>query len=270
MSKVLKDFFSVINTKSLIVIVAACASTYICRELGFHFNVPTDLISIAIVFPIVFSIHAAYNRREKALEHYANFKGSALSIRYAHMHWINENQKENRENKKLDPNEHINRIDNIITELFKNIYDYLHSQKPKSATYDKIISLIGDISLSNEKLRPFVLDPENVMGHRNLRLMAVELENIINIKNYRTPNSLRAYTKVFLNIFPIIFGPFFAHVAIEKGLEFGLVLAVIYSLVLTILDNIQEDLEDPFDGVGSDDIKLNFPSMLAPSNVENK
>jgi len=270
MSKVLKDFFSVINTKSLIVIVAACASTYICRELGFHFNVPTDLISIAIVFPIVFSIHAAYNRREKALEHYANFKGSALSIRYAHMHWINENQKENRENKKLDPNEHINRIDNIISELFKNIYDYLHSQKPKSETYDKIISLIGDISLSNEKLRPFVLDPENVMGHRNLRLMAVELENIINIKNYRTPNSLRAYTKVFLNIFPIIFGPFFAHVAIEKGLEFGLVLAVIYSLVLTILDNIQEDLEDPFDGVGSDDIKLNFPSMLAPSNVENK
>ena len=256
MSKVLKDFFSVINTKSLIVIVAACASTYICRELGFHFNVPTDLISIAIVFPIVFSIHAAYNRREKALEHYANFKGSALSIRYAH--------------KKLDPDEHINRIDNIISELFKNIYDYLHSQKPKSETYDKIISLIGDISLSNEKLRPFVLDPENVMGHRNLRLMAVELENIINIKNYRTPNSLRAYTKVFLNIFPIIFGPFFAHVAIEKGLEFGLVLAVIYSLVLTILDNIQEDLEDPFDGVGSDDIKLNFPSMLAPSNVENK
>ena len=183
MSKVLKDFFSVINIKSLIVIVAACASTYICRELGFHFNVPTDLISIAIVFPIVFSIHAAYNRREKALEHYANFKGSALSIRYAHMHWINENQKENREKKKLDPNEHINRIDNIIAELFKNIYDYLHSQKPKSETYDKIINLIGDISLSNEKLRPFVLDPENVMGHRNLRLMAVELENIINIKN---------------------------------------------------------------------------------------
>ena len=193
-----------------------------------------------------------------------------LCDKFENINWINENQKENRDNKKLDPDEHINRIDNIIAELFKNIYDYLHSQKPKSETYDKIISLIGDISLSNEKLRPFVLDPENVMGHRNLRLMAVELENIINIKNYRTPNSLRAYTKVFLNIFPIIFGPFFAHVAIEKGLEFGLVLAVIYRLVLTILDNIQEDLEDPFDGVGSDDIKLNFPSMLAPSNVENK
>ena len=70
-------------------------------------------------------------------------------------------------------------------------------------------------------------------------------------------------------IFPVIFGPFFAHVAIEKGLEFGLVLAIIYSLVLTILDNIQEDLEDPFDGVGSDDIRLNFPTMLNPNMVED-
>ena len=46
-------------------------------------------------------------------------------------------------------------------------------------------------------------------------------------------------------------------------------LAVIYSLVLTILDNIQEYLEDPFDGVGSDDIRLNFPTMLNPNMVED-
>ena len=46
-------------------------------------------------------------------------------------------------------------------------------------------------------------------------------------------------------------------------------LAIIYSLVLTILDNIQEDLEDPFDGVGSDDIRLNFPTMLNPSLGED-
>ena len=49
---------------------------------------------------------------------------------------------------------------------------------------------------------------------------------------------------------------------------FGIAIAIIYSLVLTILDNIQEDLEDPFDGVGSDDIRLNFPTMLGPSTIE--
>ena len=36
-----------------------------------------------------------------------------------------------------------------------------------------------------------------------------------------------------------------------------------------ILDNIQEDLEDPFDGIGTDDIKLNFPTMLGPSTVQD-
>jgi len=270
MNNVLKDFFSVINLKSVVVIVASCTTTYVCWYKNFVYEVPTELIGIAIVFPIVFSIHAAYNRREKALEHYSIFKGSALSIRYAHLHWIDESQKENRQGKKLNAEEHMNRIDSIYKELFKSIYDYLHSKTPKSETYDHIIKLLGDISLSNEKLRPFVLDPENVMSHRNLRLMAVELENIINIKNYRTPNSLRAYTKVFLNIFPIIFGPFFAHIADDSdSIVFGLVSASVYSLVLTILDNIQEDLEDPFDGIGSDDIRLNFPSMLEPNTIED-
>ena len=98
-----------------------------------------------------------------------------------------------------------------------------------------------------------------------LRNMIVEFENIINIKNYRTPNSLHAYTKVFLNFFPIIFGPFFAHIAIKYNLIFGLILAVLYGIVLTSLDNIQEDLEDPFDGIGTDDISLDFPAMLEPS-----
>ena len=268
MNNVIRDFFSVINIKTLIVIVAACLTTVICVELGFHFNVPTDLISIAIVFPIVFSLNAAYSRREKALEHYSVFKGSALSVRFAHMHWIDENSKENRKGKKINGDEHVNRIDKIYKELFSNLYDYLHSAKPNPKTYDNIIKLLTDVSLSNEKIRPFLIDTENSRLQNNLRFMAIGLEKIINIKNYRTPNSLRAYTKVFLNVFPIIFGPFFAHIAINKGMEFGIAIAIIYSLVLTILDNIQEDLEDPFDGIGSDDIRLNFPSMLGPSTID--
>ena len=54
MNTIIKDFFSVINVKTLIVIAAACTTTYICTELQFYYNVPTDLIGIAIVFPIVF------------------------------------------------------------------------------------------------------------------------------------------------------------------------------------------------------------------------
>jgi predicted membrane chloride channel (bestrophin family) len=36
----------------------------------------------------------------------------------------------------------------------------------------------------------------------------------------------------------------------------GYIVAALYSLVLVTLDNIQEDLEDPFDEVGTDNIRL--------------
>ena len=155
MNNVIRDFFSVINIKTLIVIVAACLTTVICVELGFHFNVPTDLISIAIVFPIVFSINAAYSRREKALEHYSVFKGSALSVRFAHMHWIDENSKENRKGKKINGDEHVNRIDKIYKELFSNLYDYLHSAKPNPKTYDNIINYLQMCHCQMKKLDHF-------------------------------------------------------------------------------------------------------------------
>ena len=175
MNSVIKDFFSVINVKTLIVLAAACAATFICTELDFYYNVPTDLIGIAIVFPIVFSINAAYSRREKALEHYSVFKGSALSIRYAHMHWIDENSKENRRGLKINGDEHVNRIDTIYKDLFNNLYEYLHAAKPNPQTYDRIIELLGEVSLSNEKIRPFLIDTENSRLQNNLRFMAIGL-----------------------------------------------------------------------------------------------
>ena len=106
-----------------------------------------------------------------------------------------------------------------MTFVKKNLSKYLKSKKQKTDTYNYIIRLFKDISISHEKLRKVgVSPPELSKINDHLRNMIVEFENIINIKNYRTPNSLRTYTKVFLNFFPIIFGPFFAHIAIKYNL----------------------------------------------------
>ena len=86
--------------------------------------------------------------------------------------------------------------------------------------------------------------------------MIIEFEKMRNILQYRTPVSLQAYSQVFLNIFPILFGPYFAKLCNDSYLAVGYGVAVIYSVVLVSLDNIQEDLENPFDGVGDDDVNL--------------
>ena len=254
----MKHFLDVINRKSIVVVIVSCFFTYACIVLEITFDIPTDLIGIAIVFPIVFSINAAYVRREKALSHFSEIKGSALGIRMAHLHWVNN-----------DTSPHLEKLDNLYSNFFEKMATYLKSQAPGKELYNEIILLFRDISLCHEGLREAGLSAnETSRVNQYLRKMIVEFENIINIKNYRTPNSLRAYSKVFLNAFPIIFAPFFAFVSANNSPLFGFSMAIMYGLVLTSLDNIQDDLEDPFDGIGSDDISLEFPEMLAPELIQ--
>lgn len=83
-------------------------------------------------------------------------------------------------------------------------------------------------------------------------------ERMRNIYTYRTPLALRAYTQVFLNIFPVLFGPYFAFLSTQYFYASGFLVAILYCVVLTSLDNIQDELENPYDGIGNDDINLNI------------
>ena len=65
----------------------------------------------------------------------------------------------------------------------------------------------------------------------------------------------------------LIFGPFFAHIAISKGMGFGIAIAIIYSLVLTILDNIQEDLEDPFEQILTPQLRFGTEQFFSLSKA---
>ena len=61
-----------------------------------------------------------------------------------------------------------------------------------------------------------------------------------------------------MNLFPLVFGPYFANIAYPEHASAGYIVALIYSLVLVSLDNIQDHLENPFDGVGADDLRLDI------------
>ena len=93
-------------------------------------------------------------------------------------------------------------------------------------------------------------------ANQYLRSIIMDFERMRNIALYRTPNSLRAYSWIFLNTFPILFAPYFAFLSNEYGYATGYLVAAFYGLILVSLDNIQEDLENPYDQVGVDDLRL--------------
>ena len=74
MQKLITSVFLIINTKTLVITFLAIASTLICRLMDFTADFPLTLVISAVVFPIVFSINAAYTSRETALANYGSLK----------------------------------------------------------------------------------------------------------------------------------------------------------------------------------------------------
>ena len=86
------NFFRIINHRTLIVIAMAVSATAFCRKQGITTELPTTLIGIAVVFPIVFSINSAYRRREEALKYLASIKGHVIALAFAARDWTPEDK----------------------------------------------------------------------------------------------------------------------------------------------------------------------------------
>ncbi len=247
--KVIKNFLIVMDWQTLIVTLLAVGSTYVCLRLDLVADIPTGLIGLAVVFPIVFSINAAYKRREEALRYFSEIKGFAVALYYAHRDWLS-----------ATGPEHGERVKGVIEELLEAIRQDLGEKGRSRETHAKAFAAFSKLSRSHEELRKSNLGVSEVSrANRYLSKMMVSFERMRNIAHYRTPLTLRAYSHVFLNLFPVAFGPYFAFLCTESKTFpwVGYMIAVLYSLVLVSLDNLQEHLEDPYDEFGADDVKLN-------------
>ncbi len=249
--KTIKDFLTVIDSQTIIVSLLAVASTYLCLRYGLMADIPTGLIGLAVVFPIVFSINTAYKRREEALRYFADLKAHSVSLYFAHRDWAPGGGEAT--------SEHGERMRGLIEELLSTLRRYLTKDGRTTKHLNEVFEVFSRLSASHEALRAAKV-PANEISRANQYLSKIfaDFERMRNIATYRTPVSLRAYSVVFLNVFPIAFGPYFATLCTENESfpMVGYVVAVLYSLVLVSLDNIQEHLEDPFDEVGTDDIHL--------------
>ncbi len=150
-----------------------------------------------------------------------------------------------------------------------SIKDDLSEGGRSQESFGKVIGEFSKFSGSLEGLREAkVATSEISRANQYVSKMMIDFERMRNIATYRTPVTLRAYSRVFLNLFPIAFGPYFASLNCEAFPIVGYFVAVLYSLVLVTLDNLQEDLEDPFDKLGADDIRLDVVAEYRPVIAE--
>lgn len=249
-------FIKIFDWHVLLVAALACAATYLCAQRGISADLPTSLIAVAIVFPIVFSINAAYTRREEALRYLGLVRANIASIYFAHRDWLS-----GTEGGKAD---HGARAAALGRDIYAGICAALAAEN--DARPDARLAVrsgFSELSKSIELLRSEGLSATEVSRVNNyLNLAMTEFERLRAISDYRTPGSLRAYSKVYLNIFPMLYAPLYVSIGDAAGAVFGYSVAIAFAFVLVGLDNIQDALENPFDGIGLDDVNLDAEDDL--------
>lgn len=246
--KLVRSFTYIINYKTLIVTALAVVSTYLCYEYQLIAKFPDMLVGVAIVFPVVFSIGSAYNRRETALQKLSDFKGHAVAIYYASKDWSGTSGSDLH----LKIRDHIHGMLSLMREMFKAT-EQDHWQEHEKDMYRKF-SELSQLTLQLRTLG--VQSGEISRVSQYVSKMIIAFDNLKIFYAYRTPITLRAYSKVFLYIFPIIYGPYFASTFHDYSANLEYVMPVLYSFILVSLDNIQDHLENPFDEIGEDDIVI--------------
>lgn len=242
----LRQFFRIFDFQVLLISVLAVIATHYCIAYSIHSDLPSSLVAVAIVFPIVFSIGAAYERREEALQSLGSLRAGIAAIYFAHRDWVKNSAS------------HADRGRELGLRLYAGIRDALMAKpKERSVKSLAVYEVFSAYSQSHEALREAGLGSTELSRINNfLWNMMSDFEQVRMIADYRTPGSLRAFSKIYLNLFPILYAPFYADIAGKGGDVFGYGVAIAYACVLVGLNNIQDRLENPFDGVGDDDVRF--------------
>jgi predicted membrane chloride channel (bestrophin family) len=249
MKKMFNSLLLIINFKTLIISILSIVATYFCDYFKFIGDLPITLIGTAIIFPVVFSINSAYKRREDVIVYYASFKSNLLSIFLASKNWVDKN-----------PEAYITHSRHILLELMDILVDFfIHAGGGNNKQWERrIYQKFDELSVFIQTFRQGGVTPSELSRLDQYLTRAMnDFEKMKKILYYRTPNSLRTYSMFFIYTFPILYAPYFAH-HLSDGNEtiIGYVSAVLYSFVFVSLINIQEQLENPFDQFGEDDIKF--------------
>jgi len=242
----MSSYLVILNRKTVYALLISLIVLFLSYKFSITYNIDLTLISIAIIFPLVFTIRGAFRRREKALEHLSLFRGSLKTV---------ENIVKG---SKLEEKDIKTTID-LISKCSHGLIDYLSDVVSTTKSHDKNI----------EELYSFLLSKRDIIGGGTLQKVSRFLkdtydsaDNLVGIHTHRTPISLKAYCLIFVYIFPLIYTPTIINkIGIENPPYLTYFIVVLSQFILISLYNIQDQMEYPFDKEGIDDIDLDLYNL---------
>ncbi len=238
-------YLSILNLRTALALGVSLIVSYITLNYNFQYNYDLALISIAIVFPLVFTIRSAFRRREKALEYLSRFKAGLITVRDSFL-----------DNKKIDEANKSELIA-IISTISTTMIGYLGKINTREQLGEELDKVFQFIQLNKEAIGSGTA----LKIFRFMKDVHYSVENIAAVNHHRTPIALRAYCLIFIYVYPLIYTPALYH-RLHDGISLNeswivYLLSAISTFILISLYNVQDQMENPFDQHGLDDIRLN-------------
>lgn len=252
-TNLLRSFFENFNLMVILQMALAGLVTYACKSLNIVYDVHVSLFISPIVFPLAFSINTDFQRREKVLEDLALFKSSAMMWLFCMRDW--------RVACCFD-DAYMKAVGNKIKGLLFHLREYLLTEKIDRRKFIArvIYEDLSDANQFNEKVRGSDLNANSPLVSRIvhfLNMMCLAYERLRVIREYRSPRSIRSFTKVLIFVLPLLLSPYYVFLGNKENNNWSpYYISVMVAFVFGALQGVQDKLDDPFDGMSEDDIKL--------------
>ena len=245
--------FSAINYRMVLIVIETLVVYFLYDKFNFNLQIDFTILSIAIVFPLVFSITSAYQKRQDALSEFNSFRNKLIELSNL-FHAVDGINKKDYSSffKTL-----LGLQDNLIKVLSDNKSNNMDAIRSKRK--EIFYTLTQYKKLYNEREKDSIIRVKNELFE--------SVEKLNTLKIHSTPISLRVYCLVFIYLSPLVYNSnILASFVNNNFLELivSLFFSVIIGFILMALYNIQEYIEDPFDQQGLDDLK--FDKMLVGEN----
>ena len=255
----LRAILSVFNTRLFIILIETIVVFYLYDLYSINIKVDYTIMSIAIIFPLVFSITSAYQRRQDAITLYLEFRNKIIDL--TNIFYAVESVKV----------KNYNELFNSLQEVQELLIQYL-TQDESEKIFDAIREKRKNVLLIIDNHKKLFNEREKDSLIRVKNELFLSAEKIRGIKLHGTPISLKKYCLVFIYFSPLLYasqsllnleGDFVTKL---MSLSFSLVV----SFVLMALYNVQDYIENPFDQKGLDDLKIDLLKVNQYESLHSK
>lgn len=222
-----------------------------------HFPLDLSYIGFLIILPCLLCLYLAFTRREGALHDLSQVKSGLLFC------WLRVQRLASRSNDDAVDSQ-LAAIQQTMFSLLDGMRIYLLQPRFYATAYpyfgvrSKMVAIAQDRTRHLRRITACFKKLSDLCEGCDDRLELVHLafERLTNVKEFRSPQPLRAMTRICIPVvIPVFVGPFWASYYASTGsFAFALLVGLLLNLVLVALLNVAIALEDPFDNVGLDGI----------------